>query len=212
MDMTKSAKRGNAYTGNARVIEIGSGGIPFRLLVNVDHIDCIRFEEMREEREIEIPGTTEAKVLNDKGELLRPAIPPQTETQVVGVGWGVIIVINGQSNAINFPSIEVAMNCYNSILNMIKAVGIPHVCMGPLRPPPEPKEAVDAIDVHPELAGGEGDGIAENDDNMDDAGLLPPGETFELSDEDLALLENPEIDIDGLDEVFAKPKDPPAEN
>ena len=138
--MTKSVKRGHAYTGNARVIEIGSGGIPFRLLVNVDHIDCIRFEETREERPID----------REKPELM----------EIVSTGWAVIIVIEGAANNINFPTMEVAMNCYNSILKMIKAVGVPHVCMGPLRPPPEPEEAVDAVDVYPNLAGGPGAGTA----------------------------------------------------
>ncbi len=213
--MTKKRGTKTGYAGNCRMIEIGSPGIPFRLTVNVDHIDTIRFEEMKEKREVQTgPGVPEVKD-PETGEVTFEAIPPPTEQKVVSVGWTVILVSEGQQNGINFPNIESAMGCYNAIINMLQAVGIPHVFMGPLKPPPKPseivgvdgekiKEAVDAADLHPDLAGGDGAGVAENDDDLD--------EEFELTDEDLELLEHPEIDVDNLDKEFAKPKEPPAEN
>ena len=194
-------KRGvkTGYGGNCRMIEIGSPGHPFRLTFNVDRIDSIRFEETTEEQEIRVPDV----------------LPPETETRLVHTGWVVLVIANGAQNGINFPTIESAMSCYNSIISMIKAVGVPHVFMGPLHPPPpDPSivgpdgqviaDAVDAAELHKGIAGdNEGDGIAENDDGVDldgpleDAFDTPPlDDEFELTDEDLALLENPEFEED----------------
>ncbi len=227
--MTKSKKGGGGYNGNCRMIEIGSPGIPFRLTVNVDHIDTIRFEEMKEQRPI---GPATPAVTDAEGKIVTDAIPPAMGLVSTG-HWTVILVSNGQQNGINFPNIESAMGCYNAIINMLQAVGIPHVFMGPLKPPPKPSEivgvdgkaiadAVDAADLHPDLAGGDGAGVAENDDDLEGralkAGLYQPkndddlDEEFELSNEDLELLEHPEIDEGEIDEAFAKPKEPPAEN
>ena len=192
--MTKKRGIKTGYGGNCRMIEIGSGGVPFRMLVNVDHIDSLRFEEVREAREVPIPGKF---AVSDAD---RNMTKPETESQVVHTGWTVIVVMGGRENGINFNQLEPAMNCYNSIIGMIKAVGVPTIAMPMLQPPPAPEEATD---VHPYLAGGDGDGVAENDDGDGD---------LELSDEDLELLEHPEIDVDGLEEVFAKPEDPPAKN
>lgn len=188
--MNKS-KSGTKYTGNARMIEIGSPGIPFRLMVNVDHIDSIRFEQQM--------------IFEDEND-------KQGRPQ-----WQVILIINGQGNTIGFPNMEAAMGCYNSIISMTQAVGVPYVFMGALRPPPPPpeivgvdgeviEEAVDAALLHPDLAGGEGDGMADNDDGVEDE--------FKLSDEDLELLENPQIDVDAIDETFAElePEVPPKAN
>jgi len=136
--------------------------------------------------------------------------------QVINTGWTIILVSNGQQSGINFPGIESAMACYNSILSMIQAVGVPSVFMHKLEVPKAPeeskivgvdgdviREAVNAADLHPDLAGGDGAGMAENDD-LD--------EEFELTDEDLELLENPVIDESELDEAFAEPDSPPVAN
>jgi hypothetical protein len=221
MDM--GSKR--AYAGNCRMIEIGSPGHPFRLVFNVDHIDSIRFEEAVEERTIRVPGSTGvAATFDDDGNEVTPAIPPATEQKMVSVGWTVIITANGAQSGINFPNVEAAMGCYNSIINMIQAVGVPHVFMGPLKPPEEPSgivgpdgkaiaDAFDAADLHPDLAGGPGAGVAPNDDDIDgDVGDFDPD--FELSDEDLALLENPQFDdsIDQEIEAQAEPAEDPPED
>ncbi len=230
--MTKSRKRGAGYGGNCRMIEIGSPGIPFRLAVNVDHIDNIRFEELFEERDFPVSSKD---AFTDKDGVEHPAIPIGIAKKVVSVGWSVLIISNGQQSGLNLPTMAAAMGCYNSIINMIQAVGIPHVFMGPLRPPEESKivgidgekieAAVDAADLHPDLAGGEGAGIAENDDAVAIGDLINQNrimeadqaiddldDEFELSDEDVELLANPVIDVDALDDEFAKPEKPPVEN
>ena len=223
-----NTRSGTKYAGNCRMIEIGSKGLPFRLVFNVDHIDSIRFEELIEERTIRTAGGVGvAAVMNDAGEIITPAVPPPTHTEPVQVGWTVIITSGGAANGINFPNMEAAMGCYNSIINMIQAVGVPHVFMGPLRPPPKPEapaglldatgkviaDAVDAADLHPGLAAGDGVGIAENDDD----GELHEEVDFGLTDEDMALLENPEFDETIEEEIEEQAlkntlEDPPAEH
>lgn len=157
------ANRKGPYSGNARFIEIGSPGIPFRFLVNIDHIDAVRFEEMESQS---VDGS-----------------PPQ-------FGWSVNVVINGQGNQLGFPDMQMAINCYNNTLEMIRNAGVPGT-WGPKLEPPEPPspilgpdgnkvaEAVDAALAHPDLAGGPGDGVADNDDDQD----------FKLTDDDVALLD-----------------------
>ena len=158
------ANRKGPYSGNARFIEIGSPGIPFRFLVNIDHIDAVRFEEMD---------------------------PLNTDGSKAQFGWSVNVVLNGQGNQLGFPTMEMAINCYNNTLAMIRAAGVPGT-WGPELEPPEPPspilgpdgnkvaEAVDAALAHPDLAGGDGVGIADNDDDLD---LALTEDDIELLDE-----------------------------
>lgn len=185
----RSRKRGQGYSGNCRMIEIGQPGLPFRLVFNVDHIDSIRFEEAHEEQ----------------------------EGKPVSVGWAVVITVRGNTSSINFPDLEAAIGCYNAILHMIQAVGVPHVFMGPIRLPTPIsttsiqgvdgkviRDAVDAAELYPEMKN-EGEPVmSENDDDMD--------VDFALTDEDLALLENPELDESIENEIevqdgIVRPKD-----
>ena len=120
-----SSKR--AYAGNARFVEIGSPGVPFRFLVNLDTLEGMRFEEKREVIEVPVPGTG----VGD--------IPLETREQIQSAGWSVILLIGGRQNGIDFPTIEPAMACYNAIMSMIEAVGVPMASGTRLIPPkPDP--------------------------------------------------------------------------
>lgn len=121
------------YAGNARFIEIGSPGVPFRFTVNLDTLEGLRFEEKREVIEVPVPGTGVGEV-----EL-------EMQEQVVNAGWSVLLLIGGKTNGIDFPSIEAAMGCYNAIMSMIQAVGVPLVC-GTKLLPPEPAPAIVGAD------------------------------------------------------------------
>ena len=159
------------YAGNARFIEIGSAGIPFRFNINIDHIDSIRFEQIRGE--------------NEDGEIINTS------------QWGVQVLVAGQANQITFNTIEGAIACYNDILNMMRACGIPCITGEKLVAPKPPSpivgpdggkiaEAVDAALAHPELAGGEGIGVAGNDDS----GQYVEDTEFELTDEDIEMIDD----------------------
>lgn len=209
-----SSKR--AYAGNARFIEMGSTGIPFRLLINIDHIESFRFEEQFDERKVVVPGTEVPPQRDDAGNVIAPGKPPETRLERVSIGWQVVLVIGGLSNGIGFPTMESAMACYNDLVRMISANGVPVIARKPLAPPKMPSAivdvdgdaiaaAVDAADLHPELAGDDGEEfeIAENDDDA--------AEDFTVTDEDLELLENPDIDEDAIEDHFlpAATEDPP---
>lgn len=98
------------YRGNARFIEIGTDGAPFRSLVNVDHITNIRFEQ-------KIGGTEEQPVLE---------------------GWLVILLLGHGAGGQNifFPVEAQAVEVYNSILDMIGHTGAPVTRMARLKPQP----------------------------------------------------------------------------
>ena len=183
-----SSKRG--YAGNARFVEIGSPGVPFRFLVNLDTLEGMRFEEKRQIRPV------------NKDD-------PDGPTEVVSLGWSVVLLIGGRENGIDFPTIEPAMACYNSIMSMIEAVGVPMASGSRLLPPkPDPvildadgrardavKAAVDAADIQT-------DEIAEIEAAA--AELIEAGEAGEdelppdLSDEELeALTAPPDAKNDG---------------
>jgi hypothetical protein len=195
-----SSKR--AYAGNARLIEIGASGIPFRILLNIDKVENIRFEEGRQNIQVPNDDAVDAIIDPVSKAIVVPAVPPTMRTESVSTGWNVIIQQGGQSANIGFPEMEQAMNCYNAVVKMIAAVGIPSVTLKSLAPPKSEspivgvdgeaiKEAVNAADLYPDLAGGEGDGIAPNDDDAD-----LEDENFELDDEDLEALAAGEIGID----------------
>ena len=188
------------YHSNARFIEIGSPGIMVRQLVNIDQITNLRFEEQLEEQEFPIPDAT--AVTDDDGNQHMP-----TQKRVVCVGYNVIISFSTNHNQIAFREIEPAIGLYNTLLDQINGLGVP-MTRFPRLEPPKPASAivgadgqpVDASELHPDLAGGPGAGIAPNDDDAED---------FDLSDEDLDLLENPEIDEGAIKEAFDdSPPDP----
>jgi hypothetical protein len=161
-----STKR--AYAGNARFIEIGSPGIYFRYLVNLDHLEGLRFEELRD--------------VDDDGE-------------PISLGWSVVLLMQGKANGINFPTIEAAISCYNAILNMIQTAGVPLVDAKRLEPPkPEPaivgadgkamqavKDAVEgALEENPTIEAGEA-GEDQLDPVVDDEPMLTDEEMEELT-------------------------------
>jgi len=163
------------YHGNARFVELGSPGILFRQLVNVDQITNLRLEERFEEDVI--------------------------------IGYDVIVSFNNNNNQIGFRDAGQAAALYNVLLDQINAVGAPMTRLPRVEVPQEPSAivgadglAVDAADLHPDLAGGEGAGVAPNDDD--------------LTDEDLAMLEHPDIDEDAIADAFdatdLEPEEPQA--
>lgn len=164
------------YRGNARFIELGSLGAPFRSLVNVDHISNVRFEQKI--------GQSDAQY-DDNGEM---TAPPQQWHE----GWVIVIVIGhgaGGQN-IQFPDEEQAVTVYNTILDMISGTGAPIARMPKLKAqPPLPEQS--------ELLGPDGEPLMAA--NGEDDSL--PGEVPDLTDEELAQLENPEIDVDAIAEA-----------
>ena len=181
-----STKR--AYAGNARFIEIGSPGVPFRYLINLDQLEGIRFEEMLDREEVPVPGTG----LGD--------IELETTTKIVNAGWSVVLLVQGKQNGINFPDIAPAVACYNSILNMIRAVGVP-MCDIVRLEAPKPKSplvgadggAMDAINTAVEGAGIEAGAAGEDelDPMLDEEGELIP-----VTDEEIERLANLGADPD----------------
>jgi hypothetical protein len=169
------------YAGNARFIEIGSPGVPFRYLVNVDHLEGMRFEEMLDHEEVPVPGTG----IGD--------IELETTTKVVSVGWSVVLLIQGKQNGINFPDMAPAIACYNSILDMLRIVGVP-LCDCARLEAPKPKspilgadgkarEAVRAAVLASAVEAGE-----EGEDLLDPV-IDDDGELIPLTDEDIEAME-----------------------
>jgi hypothetical protein len=135
-------------------------------------------------------------------------IPLEHTEEIESVGWSVILLIGGKQNGIDFPAIEPAMACYNAIMNMIEAVGVPMASGSRLRPPePAPtildadgkareavKAAVDAADIKAAA-----DLIEAGEIEAGEAGedLLDPvidDEPPILSDEELEALTAPDED------------------
>jgi hypothetical protein len=177
------------YRGNARFIELGSLGAPFRSLVNVDHISNVRFEQKI--------GQSDAQY-DDKGEM---TAPPQQWHE----GWVIVIVIGhgaGGQN-IQFPDEEQAVTVYNTILDMISGTGAPIARMPKLKAqPPIHAHKFLGPDGEPlpeqsELLGPDGEPLMAA--NGEDDSL--PGEVPDLTDEELDQLENPEIDVDAIAEA-----------
>ena len=161
------------YRGNARFIELGSAGAPFRSLINVDHVTNVRFEQKI--------GQSEAEY-DDAGQM---TAPPQQWLE----GWIVIIVLGHGAGGQNimFPDEEQAVSCYNTILDMIVGTGAPIARMPKLKaegPPPEPSALLGPDGEPMPAANGEDDTL--------------PGEVPDLTDEELDQLENPEIDVDAI--------------
>ncbi len=165
-----------AYAGNARFIEIGSPGVPFRFTVNLDTLEGMRFEEKLEVVKLPVPETG----VGD--------IPLEHTEKIEGVGWAVVLLIGGRQNNIDFPTIEPAMACYNAIMSMIQAVGVPLVCGTKLIPPKSPSvildsdgKARDAVKAAVEAAGIEAG--EEGEDLMDPDLAVVPDPTDEQMEE-----------------------------
>lgn len=157
-----------SYNGNARFIELGSIGAPFRSLINVDHITNVRFEQKISDEPVQY---------DDNGEM---TAPPQQILE----GWNIIILLGHGAGGQNilFPDEELAVDCYNQILDMIGGAGCPMSRLPKLEPEPVPSE----------ILGPNGQGVdldALNDESL-------PGEAPDLTDEEFDQLENPEIDVD----------------
>lgn len=159
------------YHANARFIELGSAGAPFRSLVNVDHITNIRFEQ----KITDVPAQ-----FDDDGNM---TAPPQQYLE----GWTIVLVLGHGAGGQNivFPTEEQAVEVYNTMLDMIVGTGVPIARMPKLTVSPPPPE-------QSELLGPDGEPLeAVNDEPL-------PGEVPDLTEEELAQLENPEIDVDAI--------------
>jgi hypothetical protein len=168
------------YRGNARFIELGSLGAPFRSLVNVDHITNVRFEQKIRE----IPAQ-----YDDNGEMTAPP-------QQVFEGWAIILVLGHGAGGQNimFPDEQQAVACYNTILDMIVGTGAPIARMPKLRITPPPSDLVGPDGKPIEMSDEEKAALADNDEEaLPGEDGVPP-----LTDEELDQLENPEIDVDAI--------------
>jgi hypothetical protein len=171
-DMTSQSRKDRQrqirqYPGDARFLELGSPGAPFRSLVNISHISNVRFEQKI--------GQQEA-TYDDGGQM---TAPPQEFLE----GWAIMLVIahgTGGQNIL-FPSEEEAVACYNMILDMIVATGVPISRQPKLTITPEQPEPsmIEGLDGAP---------IGNRDEDP----------TGPISDEELDGFENPDIDIDAI--------------
>jgi hypothetical protein len=158
------------YRSNARFIEIGSPGAPFRSTVNVDHITNVRFEQKIEQVEPKF---------DEDGNMIAP---PQQVFQ----GWQIILMLAHGAGGQNIfiPNEDGAVALYNQILDMIAGTGAPIMRLPKLKPTPPPSD----------LVGPDGEPLAANgDDFLPGEDGVPP-----LTDEELDALANPEIDVDAI--------------
>ena len=150
-------KRISTFQGNARFIELGAVGAPFRSLLNVDKIINVRFEQN--------VGTKEAEYGTD-GEM---TAPPEQWLQ----GWNVLIDHDRAGQTIAFPDEESAVECYNTILDMIAGTDVPMARMPKLETQP-PISMIEGLDGTP----------------------MSPDFVPELTEAELDALSNPEFDTD----------------
>ena len=179
-------------SANARFIELGSLGQPFRSLVNVDHLTNLRYEQSVEDIEIPLGPGTEA-TYGDDGEMLTPPILAETRKEPTLVGFKIVLLFGEQGQTIAFNNEAESIACYNSILDMIAGTGNPIARMPKLQPmPPEfaPSNLLDPDGVPLDmLSPEEREALADDD---------VPGEVPDLTDGELSQLENPVIDIDAI--------------
>lgn len=97
------------YRGNARFIELGSPGAPFRSTVNIDHIVNVRYEMNIQEIDAQY---------DEKGEMIAPP-------QQILAGWNVVLQFTEQGQRINFEKESDAVEFYNTMLDMIANTGAP---------------------------------------------------------------------------------------
>ena len=156
------------YRSNARFIEIGSPGAPFRSLVNVDHITNVRFEQKIDQIDPKF---------DDDGNMIAP---PQQVFQ----GWQIILMLAHGSGGQNIfiPNEDGAVALYNQILDMINGTGAPIMRLPKLKATPPPSDIV----------GPDGQPLGEDFILPGEDGVPP------LTDEELDQLEHPEIDVDAI--------------
>jgi hypothetical protein len=166
------------YRSNARFIEIGSPGAPFRSLVNVDHITNVRFEQKIDHIEPEY---------DDEGKMTRP---PQQHFQ----GWQIILMLAHGAGGQNIfiPNEDGAVALYNQILDMINGTGAPIMRLPRLKAQPKPSGLVGPDGKPVEMS-------PEELDALNDEGFLPGEDGVPpLTDEEIDQLEHPEIDVDAI--------------
>jgi len=190
-----SAKK-RPYNGNARFIELGSLGQPFRTLINVDHLTNLRYEQKIELQEVPVPGGAPAKDAvydKDTGEMLAPPQAAETQKIPMLMGFNIVLVFGAETQAIFFNDEAQSVTVYNTVLDMISGTGAPIARMPKLTPQP-PEE------VPSGLVGADGAPLgAVNDDDVP-----APGEVPDLTDEELDQLANPEIDVDAIADAVDK--------
>ena len=168
------------YRSNARFIEIGSPGAPFRSTVNVDHITNVRFEQKIETIEPQF---------DDDGNMTQP---PQQIFQ----GWQIVLMLahGGGGQNIFIPNEDGAVALYNQILDMIAGTGAPIMRLPKLKPTPPPSDLVGPDGKSIEMSEEELEALAANgEDFLPGEDGVPP-----LTDEELDALANPEIDVDAI--------------
>lgn len=184
-----SAKK-RPYSGNARFLELGSLGQPFRTLINIDHLTNCRYEQKIEMQEIPKPGGAPAKPAqyDDAGEMVAPPQAPETEQIPVLAGFNIVLVFGSETQAIFFNDEDQSVTVYNTILDMIAGTGVPIARMPKLTPQPPEEEPS-------KFLGPDGAPLGAGNDDDD---TPAPGEVPDLTDEELDQLENPEIDVDAI--------------
>ncbi len=167
------------YRSNARFIEIGSPGAPFRSLVNVDHITNVRFEQKIESIEPQF---------DDDGNMTQP---PQQIFQ----GWQIILMLAHGAGGQNIfiPNEDGAVALYNQILDMINGTGAPIMRLPKLKAQPQPSGIVGPNGEELPMSPEELDALAQDDEFLPGEDGVPP-----LTEEELDQLENPEIDVDAI--------------
>jgi hypothetical protein len=114
-------------------------------------------------------------------------------TKIVSVGWSVVLLIQGKQNGINFHDMAPAIACYNSILDMLRIVGVP-LCDCARLEAPKPKSpivgadggAMEAVEAAVEGAGIE---TGETGEDLLDPVIDEEGELIPLTDEDIEAME-----------------------
>ena len=118
------SKNRSPNAANARFIELGSPGMSFRSLINVDHLTNMRFEEAFTEVESPVGGL-----------------------ETVSNGWHIVLVLGEHGQTIAFPEESQAVAVYNTILDMIIGTGNPMARMGRLQTRPTPSPIIGAENV-----------------------------------------------------------------
>ena len=197
-------------SGNARFIELGAEGQPFRSLINVDHLTNLRYEHKIEQREIPIPGAQAVEATyDDAGEMLTPPIPAETTMEPILTGFNIILMFGEQGQTIYFNNEGESVATYNRILDMIAGTGNPTARMPKLKVMPPQTIPGDLVgpDGSP-IVGPDGKPLDLSPANSED--LVPPP----LTDEEMDQLENPEIDIDAIADAVEEGlgEDPPEQD
>lgn len=168
------------YKGTARFLEIGIDGQPFRSTINIEHIIGVRYEPKVEMSDPQV---------DEDGIIIGP--PAQWIS-----GWNVVITTahGGGQQTLTFDTEEQAIDQYTSILAKIRNAGVPTFLMAVPQPQPvpEPESANGELDVEVDLLGPNGESLSDLVDTTPLPGEVP------LTDEEVAQLESPEVDVDAI--------------